>query len=259
MSESTETGAVPGQAALDADVLGPAESDARPGRARAAGARTRTLRERAAAAKGPGAKSTSSAPPRARTRTTTTTSTRRVDIAKGMAQLYTYTGLGLSMVPAGGAGVPAAGQAMVEQAEACGQAWELLAKENPRVRVALEGFLTVSTLGVLVAAHAPIVMAGVTAAQAGGNRRGGVTPPRAGDRPSAPHTAPPAAPSVPPVEWPPAVDNTTPLTSQEAEQLDAADAEQAAREAWAREAAMPPPMPPAPVDLTRAPTLSDAG
>lgn len=252
MSESTETGAVPGQAALDADVLGPAESDARPGRARAAGARTRTLRERAAAAKGPGAKSTSSAPPRARTRTTTTTSTRRVDIAKGMAQLYTYTGLGLSMVPAGGAGVPAAGQAMVEQAEACGQAWELLAKENPRVRVALEGFLTVSTLGVLVAAHAPIVMAGVTAAQAGGNRRGGVTP-RAGDRPSAPHTAPPAAPSVPPVEWPPAVDDTA------AEPAAEVDAEQAAREAWAREAAMPPPMPPAPVDLTRAPTLSDAG
>jgi hypothetical protein len=114
----------------------------------------------------------------------------KVNIKAQMAQLYTMAGVGVSMSgqmrgaqpnPVTGVVVTAAiGESLVAQAEACGAAWEQLAKDNPRVRKALEQLLSVSAVGVLVAAHVPIVMAGVAAT---GGLGGGVA---AVEQPAAP-------------------------------------------------------------------------
>lgn len=91
---------------------------------------------------------------------------KRIDIKAGMTQLYTMAGLAVSMVPTQSPVPQAVGLQMGAQAEQCAAAWEQLAKENPRVREALEQLLTVSSVGVLIAAHAPIVTAGAAAAGA---------------------------------------------------------------------------------------------
>lgn len=94
----------------------------------------------------------------------------RVKIGEGMTGLYTMVGVGLSMVPSAPAkGVPnvttthAIGQAIVENAAACGQAWEKVAADNPAVKDALEKLLTVTSFGQLVAAHMPIIIAATVA------------------------------------------------------------------------------------------------
>lgn len=98
----------------------------------------------------------------------TRTAPKRVNIAESMAQLYTLAGVGVSMAPPLDPLVrQAVGQALATQADACGQAWATLAKENDRVRRALESLLTVSSVGVLLAAHVPIVLAGVQASAQG--------------------------------------------------------------------------------------------
>lgn len=103
-----------------------------------------------------------------RTRATRTPAKPRVNIAESMAQLYTLAGVGVSMAPPLDPLVrQAVGQALATQADACGQAWATLAKENERVRRALESLLTVSSVGVLLAAHVPIVLAGVQASAQG--------------------------------------------------------------------------------------------
>lgn len=93
---------------------------------------------------------------------------KKVDIAKGMAELYTVTGMGLSMVPTqkniGGVSANfAVGTSIVEQSAAIGDAWAKAADENPAIRDALEKVLAVSVVGTLVSAHMPIVMAAVVA------------------------------------------------------------------------------------------------
>lgn len=97
-------------------------------------------------------------------------------IADGMAQLYVMGGLAMSFVPSGPAVAGplagqatitgAAGQAMVANAQTLGGVWEQAAKDDPRIREAIEKLLTVSTLGVIVTAHMPIVLAGLCAAGA---------------------------------------------------------------------------------------------
>ncbi|HUI36535.1 MAG TPA: hypothetical protein VLZ04_03515 [Gaiellaceae bacterium] len=101
------------------------------------------------------------------------TRTKKPDIAGGMAQLYTMAGVGLSVVPSRPAAVAAVqgqtvtqaiGHSLVAEAGAIGKAWEKAAAEDPRIREALEKLLAVSTLGQIVAAHLPVVLAGMMAA-----------------------------------------------------------------------------------------------
>jgi hypothetical protein len=94
----------------------------------------------------------------------------RIDIAKGMTELYVLGGGGLYMVPtppaAGGEGATIAqvvGAAVIEQADACGNAWANYAKSNARARRALERFLQLTAGGVLFGAHAPIILAAMVA------------------------------------------------------------------------------------------------
>lgn len=93
---------------------------------------------------------------------------RRPSIAGGMARLYTMAGVGVATIPsrlavagpaAGKRSVAAvAGTAMVSNSKELGAAWEAAAREDPRIREALEKLLTVSTLGQIVAAHLPIFL-----------------------------------------------------------------------------------------------------
>lgn len=137
---------------------------AKPRRRRASGTSGAERARRAkAAAEGTAPKS----PPRKRT--------GQPKIADGMAQLYTMVGLAVGMVPSGQAvavpaGVPAGvsvtavvGTQLVANAGAIGAAWEEAAKNDPRVRDALEKLLTVSTFGQIIAAHLPVVLAGLAA------------------------------------------------------------------------------------------------
>lgn len=102
---------------------------------------------------------------------------RKPDIAGGMANLYAMAGLAVSMVPSGPAvagPARAAGQSitgavgmeLAAQSQALGAAWQKAAEDDPRVREALEKLLAVSTFGQIIAAHVPVVMAGMVAAGA---------------------------------------------------------------------------------------------
>lgn len=101
---------------------------------------------------------------------------RRPSIADGMARLYTLVGVGVSAVPsrlavagpdAGKTSITGVtGAAMVSNSKQLGAAWEAAAKDDPRIREALEKLLTVSTLGQIVAAHLPIFLLGACAAGA---------------------------------------------------------------------------------------------
>jgi hypothetical protein len=74
-------------------------------------------------------------------------------IAQGIANMYTGLGLGIGMVD------PHCGMVIVENSETCAQAWEELAKKNPKVRRALLMLLETSDVTKIVIAHAPIMMA----------------------------------------------------------------------------------------------------
>lgn len=115
-------------------------------------------------------------------------SPRRPAIGPRIAQLYATVGLGVSMTPAPAA--QAVGAALVTNAPACGDAWEQLAKEDPRVAELLDRLLTASAYGALLAAHLPIVLAGLVAA--------GKVPPALGAALGADVTAPAPAPGPAP-------------------------------------------------------------
>lgn len=66
-----------------------------------------------------------------------------------------YTGLGMTVAMAD----RHCGMAIVESAEDCGQAWEDLARRNPKVRRALLMFLETSDVTKVIIAHAPIMAA----------------------------------------------------------------------------------------------------
>lgn len=89
------------------------------------------------------------------------TPTRTAPLGKRVENAHTTLALGLSMVPQPWA-MPVA-QSLASQAADVGKAWEALAKENPRVGEALERILTVSTIGALLGAYAPVVVAAVIA------------------------------------------------------------------------------------------------
>jgi hypothetical protein len=77
----------------------------------------------------------------------------RSGLAGPLTNMYTGLGLSLSMVDRN------CGQAIVESAEDCAQAWEELAKRNPKVRRALLMLLETSDVTKIIIAHAPIMMA----------------------------------------------------------------------------------------------------
>jgi hypothetical protein len=77
----------------------------------------------------------------------------RSGLAGPLTNMYTGLGLSLSMVDRN------CGQAIVESAEDCAQAWEELARRNPRVRRAILMLLETSDVTKIVIAHAPIMMA----------------------------------------------------------------------------------------------------
>jgi len=102
---------------------------------------------------------------------------KRPNIAQGMAGLYTMVGVGASMVPTGAAVAgpgKAAGQSigqvvgaeLVGQSAGLGAMWEQAAKDDPRIREALEKLLAVSLVGQIITAHVPILLAGLVAAGA---------------------------------------------------------------------------------------------
>lgn len=70
-----------------------------------------------------------------------------------LTNMYTGLGLSLSMVD------QQCGRAIVESAEDCAEAWEELARRNPKVRRALLMLLETSDVTKIIIAHAPIMMA----------------------------------------------------------------------------------------------------
>lgn len=70
-----------------------------------------------------------------------------------LTNMYTGLGISLSMVDRN------CGQAIVESAEDCAEAWEELARRNPKVRRALLMLLETSDVTKIIIAHAPIMMA----------------------------------------------------------------------------------------------------
>lgn len=77
----------------------------------------------------------------------------RSGLAGPLTNMYTGLGLSLSMVD------QQCGRAIVESAEDCAQAWEELARRNPKVRRALLMLLETSDVTKIIVAHAPIMMA----------------------------------------------------------------------------------------------------
>lgn len=77
----------------------------------------------------------------------------RKGIAGSLTNMYTGLGMTVSMVD------KHCGLAIVESAEDCAQAWEDLAKTNPKVRRALLMLLETSDVTKIVIAHAPIMAA----------------------------------------------------------------------------------------------------
>lgn len=175
VDERTDTDDEQAAALAALDAMAPADPDPTPDRppvkpkSRRSGT-SGAARARAAKAAAGGA----TAAPRARTRTTAP------KLAEGIAQLYVMGGVALAVVPTGpavaGPGTVAGqsisgvvGMELVAQSAAIGKAWEDAAKNDPRIRDALEKLLTVSTFGQIVAAHLPVLLAGLVA--------GGAAPP----------------------------------------------------------------------------------
>lgn len=77
----------------------------------------------------------------------------RKGLAGPLTNMYTGLGMTVSMID------KQCGMAIVESAEDCAQAWEDLAKTNPKVRRALLMLLETSDVTKIVIAHAPIMMA----------------------------------------------------------------------------------------------------
>lgn len=86
---------------------------------------------------------------------------RATPLGKRVENAHATIALGLGMVPQPWA-MPVA-QSLALQAADIGKAWETLAKENPRVAETLERILTVSTVGALMGAYVPVVIAAVAA------------------------------------------------------------------------------------------------
>lgn len=74
-------------------------------------------------------------------------------IANQMSQLYTIAAIPLMLAK------PKTAEAITENADAIGKAWEKVAQSNPKVRAALLGLAGASTWGGLAFAHMPIVFA----------------------------------------------------------------------------------------------------
>lgn len=143
---------VPAAAAGVAPVDPP--EDVAPDRTRRSRSGSRTRKAPAAKAdKAPRARSGGSRP---------RSSSRKPALGPRIAGLYTMAGMSLAVVPAPWAAPT--GLALVEHSAACGKAWEQVAKDNPRVREALERLLAVSSFSLLLTAHAPIVYAAMVAA-----------------------------------------------------------------------------------------------
>jgi hypothetical protein len=100
---------------------------------------------------------------------------RQTPLGKRVEAMHTTVALGLSLAPAPWAQPTA--MSLATQAADIGKAWEQLAKDNPRVAEALERILTVSTLGALVGAYVPVVIAGLAASGKLPGQLGGMTTP----------------------------------------------------------------------------------
>lgn len=114
--------------------------------------------------------------PRAATGAPRVRAAKRPNIAAGMAGFYTMAGLAVGMVPSGPAVAGplagettitgAVGRSMVANSVALGTAWEQAAKDDPRIRAAIEKLMAVTMVGAIITAHLPVVMAGMLAAGA---------------------------------------------------------------------------------------------
>lgn len=118
---------------------------------------TRSRKPRAR--KSSGTSSTASTP---RPRKSSGTRRKKVDIGKGMTELYASVGVGMSVIPSkrNVGGQPSnmlVGMTIVENAQQVGDAWQKLADENPAVRDVLERVVQASAVGTLLTAHMPIM------------------------------------------------------------------------------------------------------
>lgn len=66
-----------------------------------------------------------------------------------------YTGMGMAMMPFD----PHCGSVIIENAASCAESMDELAKTNPAVRRVLLRMVSTTAIGMVVAAHAPIIMA----------------------------------------------------------------------------------------------------
>lgn len=109
------------------------------------------------------AKSSGDAPKRARpSGGSRGTRSKKIDIGKGMADLYASVGVGLTVIPSKPSplGRPAnqlVGMTIVEQASELGAAWAKLADENPAVREVLERVVTTGAAAAIITAHMPVL------------------------------------------------------------------------------------------------------
>ncbi len=71
-----------------------------------------------------------------------------------LTEFYVLVGMGVMAKPK----YQRTAMSIVAQAEPCADAWMTLAKENKAIRTVLERMITVSTVGTLLMAHAPIIL-----------------------------------------------------------------------------------------------------
>lgn len=72
---------------------------------------------------------------------------------KALKDMYGYIGMSVTMIS------PNVGETILLQAEKCAESVNELARTNPSVRRVIQGLVTTSAWGAVIAAHAPIAMA----------------------------------------------------------------------------------------------------
>lgn len=67
---------------------------------------------------------------------------------------FMYTGVGAMVMPFD----MQVGQVIIQNADNCAEAWDALAKENPKVKKALESMMQASAWSMVISAHLPIMV-----------------------------------------------------------------------------------------------------
>lgn len=90
--------------------------------------------------------------PKRATKPRTAHDSKTINIQNGVTELYTAVGLLVSILS------PKDGEIVVAHAVQAGEVWDRAAKRNPRIKKALESFLTASTVAEVFVLHISIAM-----------------------------------------------------------------------------------------------------